>query len=176
MLGFIYRTCKEFKNPQCLLTLYYLYVYSKLSFGSVIWNPYFSIYINRLESVQKKFLKMLSFKMNLSIDQAAKHYKLLPLAQKRVLSNLHYVFKILNNLINSPFLLSCLNFRVPGRNLRGSDLLNIPYLRTNLGQSTPLIRMQSEFNSYCTDVNVFYIVLNQFKHQLKQLFLQRHFN
>lgn len=131
MLGFITRTCKDFRNPRSLLTLYYSYIHSKLSFASIIWNPHYNIHIQRLESIQKKFLKSLAFKTRSSVEDTAKQYKLLPLAKKRIISDLCFTFKIINNIIDSPFLLSRMDFKVPGRELRSSELFNIPLRRTN---------------------------------------------
>ena len=172
MLGFINRTCKEFKSPNTFLTLYHSYVCSKLSFASVIWHPNYNIHSKRIESIQNKFLKKLAFKSNKPIEIVKHEFKIIPLAQKRIISDLCVIYKIINFIIDSPFLLSCLHFKVPGRDLRHSDLFNIPFCRTNLGQNTPMIRMQTEFNKYCKNIDVFSTTLNAFKKQLKTHFLE----
>ena len=56
MLGFIKRICRDFDDPLVLKTLYCTFVRSTLEYASSIWNPQYAIHINRIESVQKKFV------------------------------------------------------------------------------------------------------------------------
>ena len=57
MLGFLTRVCKDFKDPQTLISIYSAHVRSQLEYGSVIWYPNHQVHIDRIESIQKKFLQ-----------------------------------------------------------------------------------------------------------------------
>lgn len=56
-LGFIFKIADEFRDPFCLKALYCSLVRSILEFGSVVWCPYQRIWIMRLESIQRKFVR-----------------------------------------------------------------------------------------------------------------------
>ena len=56
MLGFISRTCKEFRSVRTLKSLYFAHVRSYLEYASVVWHPYQETFVDRIESIQKKFL------------------------------------------------------------------------------------------------------------------------
>ena len=57
MLGFLKRNCSEFSDPYTLKYIYTSFVRSKLEYASVIWSPHISVYIYRIERVQRKFIK-----------------------------------------------------------------------------------------------------------------------
>lgn len=171
MLGFIVRSCQVFKDPKTFLSLYFAFVYSKLSFASAIWNPNYKIHINRIETIQNKFLKVLAYKAASTPESVARKFKILSLAERRNISELCTIFKLINHQIDSPLLLSYLNFNVPARELRSQELFNIPFRKTNLGRNTPLIRMQMTCNRYCNDIVMFSATIVQFKTKLKRLFL-----
>lgn len=56
MLGFVKRICKQFKNIQALKSVYFAHVRSYLEYASVVWHPFQLVHMNRIESIQKKFL------------------------------------------------------------------------------------------------------------------------
>ncbi|XP_075158158.1 uncharacterized protein LOC142231436 [Haematobia irritans] len=55
-LGFMKRWSKEFNDPLVTKTLYTSLVRPNLEYGSVVWDPYYAIFKNMIESVQKQFL------------------------------------------------------------------------------------------------------------------------
>ena len=63
-LGFLVRAASQFKNATTLMALYQSFVKSKLQYASLIWSPQYSVHINRIERVQRRFLKYLQFKTN----------------------------------------------------------------------------------------------------------------
>jgi ankyrin repeat protein len=42
LLGFIFRSCNEFRSAKCLTTLYFSVVGSRFEYGSIIWSPYYA--------------------------------------------------------------------------------------------------------------------------------------
>jgi hypothetical protein len=68
MLGFVLRQASEFSNLQAMMVLYSSFVRSVLEYGSCVWSPYYITHINRLEKVQRKFVKRICFKFNIFYD------------------------------------------------------------------------------------------------------------
>ena len=64
-MGFIIRNTKHFHDVFSLTTLYNSLVRSKLEYACEIWNPYFKSQNNKIESIQKKFLRYLYYKIHL---------------------------------------------------------------------------------------------------------------
>lgn len=75
-------------------------------------------------------------------------FKILTLEDNRSIMDLYTLHKTLNSYMDSLFLLSAINLRIPG--LRDASLFNIPYRRTNAGQNSPITRIQEtiKFLSY----------------------------
>lgn len=160
MLGFIKRVCYNFKNIECLKTLYFAYVRSHLEFACVIWSPEYDLHIIRIESIQKKFVL---FALRRSYINTP--YNCLPsylircnklnirsLSLRRDDISIMFIFDLLTQNINSPDTLFKLNVYVPSRLLRNGEMFRVPFCRTNYSRSEPIIRMCRVFNS----VNVFF--------------------
>ena len=62
MLGFIRRICSNFDNVQTLRTLYISYVRSNLEYCSVVWSSHQNYLSQKIERVQKKFIKYMCVK------------------------------------------------------------------------------------------------------------------
>ena len=63
-LGFIFRSTKDFTKTESFITLYNSLIKSKLQYAALIWFPNYDIHVDRLEYVQRRFLKYLSFKLD----------------------------------------------------------------------------------------------------------------
>ncbi|CAG9814258.1 unnamed protein product [Phaedon cochleariae] len=107
-LGFISRITKSFKNPKSLLILYNSLVRSHLEFASIVWNPYYYKYIERVERVQMKFMNILFFKFkrpqtHLSYESRLQHFNLSKLSSwtRRIVSYVIFLFKIFSNRVDS---------------------------------------------------------------------------
>jgi hypothetical protein len=57
MLGFVKRLSCEFRDPDTLKTLYVFLVHPKLEYASYVWRPFYGAHIDRIERVQKKFVR-----------------------------------------------------------------------------------------------------------------------
>lgn len=57
MLGFIKRWSKEFNDPYVLKSLYSCLVRPNLEYASQVWSPFYEVHINRIEAVQRNFLR-----------------------------------------------------------------------------------------------------------------------
>nr|CAH7746509.1 unnamed protein product [Callosobruchus chinensis] len=106
------------------------------------------------------------------------YFKILPLAKRRVISDICYLHKILNSGIDCPYLLSKVNINVPTRaNPRHCMYFNITFCRTNnIGLNSPLIRMQRNLNTYGKYADMFTHQLSAFKRQIKNTMLATYRN
>lgn len=178
MLGYIKRKCSSFSNHKALITIYNAFVLSKLSFGSVIWCPFYKTYISRLENVQNKFVRFLCFKTGYLasdgyLSAALTHFNIISLENRMVMSDVLVIYKLLNNIIQNADLLSMVYFNIPQTNLRNFELFNIPFRKTNCSLNSPLCRSLRHCNRLSTVFDVFSINLVQLKKVLKQQFRNR---
>lgn len=176
MLGYIIRQCKYFSQNKSILSVYNAFVLSKVSFASVIWNPQYSTYINRIESTQNKFIKFLCYKNNYRINngdytEARTYFKLLTLENRRIVTEIILLYKILNNILQVPQLLSKINFNVPNRMLRSHEQFYIPFRRINCTKNSPVCRMLRSCNDFCMDIDLFSMSQETIKSRLKHTLL-----
>lgn len=172
LLGFLSRSLSEFGNIYCFKVLYCSVVRSILEYASPIWNPFYNRYIGMLEKIQKRFLRIINYKLKIPIDQL--DYKQLSLLLnldslecRRFLFDVNVLYKILNNNIDCPSVLERIHLRVPQRDTRNLDLFFIPYHRTNHGLTSPISRMSGRMNHL--NLDVFNLSLNQFKRLSRSL-------
>jgi GH43 family beta-xylosidase len=57
ILGFVNRLLCEFRDPYTLKTLYVSLVRPKLEYASCVWRPFYGAHIDRIERVQKNFVR-----------------------------------------------------------------------------------------------------------------------
>ncbi|KAL1460244.1 hypothetical protein WDU94_012170 [Cyamophila willieti] len=128
-LGLIIRYCQPINDIDTLTTLYKTLVKSTIEYGSVIWTPKTAVDIKTIENIQARFMRYLFKKINGFYPKYPEHisYKLLidnlPIESldDRFLNNqMKFLQKILKYEINSPYILSQIEFRIPNRNLRAN--------------------------------------------------------
>ena len=64
ILEFLFSSTKDFTKTESFITLYNSLIKSKLQYAALIWFPNYDIHVDRLEYVQRRFLKYLSFKLD----------------------------------------------------------------------------------------------------------------
>jgi hypothetical protein len=120
LLGFLFRSCNEFRSAKWLAMLYFSLIRSRLEYGSIIWSLYYVTYINSIESVQRKFLKYLSFKedgiyppIGVDYDFLCSRFNFTPLKVRWVLDTMTFLFKLFHNKVDCSSLLNGLLISVP---------------------------------------------------------------
>ena len=172
MLGFITRITIKFKNVRSLVILYCSLVRSCLEYASNIWSPYYMTHIDRIEGVQRKFVKLLSFRSKLYFERnnynnIICYFGLSTLQVRRVYYQLCFMYKILNYIIMCPRLLSMISINVHELLTRCPQLIQVEYHRTNYGINSPLSVLTKISNNYANKLNFFGVSLNNFKHMSK---------
>lgn len=174
-LGFLRRLCRDFQDEAAIKTLYYSFVFSKLNYGSVVWSPYYGVHKQRFERLQNRFVRFLHFRVSgenvsLGIGEIRNRYGLQLLEQRRIISDLVFLFKILMNHYDSPDMVSFVHYHAPQRRTRSRQLLHNRSFRTNIGRNSPVTRMCENFNKYVINLNVFIMSLSSFKKKCKEIF------
>ena len=93
--------CFRSKNIWTLLLLYKSYVRPLLVFNTEVWSPYFKKDIDRIESVQKRYTKLICQRCNIpfsSYTDRLEKLNLTTLHDRRIKFDLILMFKIINNL------------------------------------------------------------------------------
>ena len=130
MLGFMKRVTRDFSNSKTLHTLYNSLVRSRLEYCSQIWNPSARVHINKLERIQRKYLKYICYKTrtmyhDYSYESLCDHFNLKTLQSRRSISDLTFLNKLMNNNIDSNYLTSQVHLRVPRRILRDKPTFHV---------------------------------------------------
>lgn len=177
MLGFIFRTCYEFSNHRTIKTLYMSYVNSVLNYGSLIWNPQYDVYIGKLEGVQNKFIDYVNRKYFPHTNERCvirKTLNLLPLESRRQISDIKFLFKVVNNVIDSLEIVNTIKYNVPFYYTRQNNLFFIAQSNTNYYSNSPLHRATKVYNSLSqvTTIDIFSDSLTRFQNSVKQHFHQ----
>ena len=154
MFGFMKRILKPIDDVSVFLSLYHTLMRSRLEYCSFIWSPKGQANRDKLERVQKKFIKFLSFKSKLSVEMSyeekCQHFNLSSLEARRDMLDLRMVNKILNDKTDCPELLSRIGFGVP--NLRSRRRLFVSNHRLRVTESSLISRSTTLANNVDLDV------------------------
>lgn len=150
-LGFIMRMSKHFTEAKTLKILYCTFVRTHLEYASQIWNPCYIKYIDRIESIQKRFFKYFCFRFKIpyysyTYADLCKKLHFLPLVNRREIADYIFLLKLLHNHIDCSPLLNKLKFKIPTIFSRHSGPLYVPKVSTNYRQNTYLLRACETFN------------------------------
>lgn len=153
-LGFICKIAKDFRNPYCLKSLYCSLVRPILEYAAIVWLPYQLTWTLRIERVQKRFirraLRNLPWRDPVNLPPYPERCRMLNLHSlefRRKTQQATFVAKLLNSEVDSPKLLSLINFRAPHRTLRGTTLLARRFHRTAYGFNEPVSSMIRAFTA-----------------------------
>lgn len=150
--GFIIRQSSKFSNPSTSITLYNSLVRSKLEYGCTLWSPLTKANSNRIEHFQKKLLKILHLRLFKEYPSLTSYTTLMnefsilqTHRERRDIFCVEFIRKLCIGLINDPFLLSRLKFRVPRLESRFKNIF-YDSLKNNRKLQSPLSIMMDMFN------------------------------
>lgn len=152
-LGFIFKLADGFRDPLCLKSLYCALVRSILESAVIVWCPYSSIWVDRIESVQRKFVRLalryLPWREHLNLPPYEHRCMLLgieTLEKRRSDMQAVFVAKVLTSEVDAPAILADINVYVPERPLRRRNFLHLASRNSRYGQHDPIRFMASRFN------------------------------
>ncbi|KAG7308770.1 hypothetical protein JYU34_006003 [Plutella xylostella] len=175
MLGFIYRNTKDFRTDTALKLLFFSLVRSIIEYNSIVWSPFYKNHIERIESVQRKFTKRIAYlnqqHYKKDYTDRLKLFNMISLDQRRTFLGQTFLFKLLNDQIDSPNLLSKINIRVPRTSARVCNLqpLFVAHTCTKYTGNSPLNNLCKSYNSLFSNLfadhgfDIFSNSFNKFK-------------
>ena len=144
-LGFISKVSRDFVDPHCLKALYCSLVRPILENACLVWCPQQLSWNLRIERVQKRFLRIalrnLPWRDPTNLPPYPDRCRLIELdtlERRRKIQQAIFVAKTLNGEIDSPKMLSLMNFRASQRTLRSTGLLQTNFHRTTFGFNEPI--------------------------------------
>lgn len=170
MYGFVMRSSNDFKRPNTYITLYKTLIRSQLEYAVPIWCPFYNTYVQKLEMIQKKFLRSMQYKCHLSklsYIPLLKQYKLISLESRRTLLMVSMLHGLCNNKFDCTDLTNQLCYIVPRtarrREARAPQLFHTVRCRTNAGARAPLRRLFETYNTHFEDLDIFSLSQTKFK-------------
>uniref|UniRef100_A0A8D8UTN6 Uncharacterized protein n=1 Tax=Cacopsylla melanoneura TaxID=428564 RepID=A0A8D8UTN6_9HEMI len=165
MLGFIFRSTRDFPDTLSFKILYCSLVRSVLEFSSCIWNPSYAFHSGRIERIQHRALRMLDGKSRSSVLSSSSSsppyfllessFNLLPLSIRREMFDMISFFNILHSDIDTS-LIESININVPGYSAtRHTFPFRPQFVSTNYLQNCPLTRFQRSANSLKDQIDFF---------------------
>lgn len=170
-LGFVIRTCKPFNDPACLKSVYYAYVRSVLEYASNIWSPNYIIYKEKIERIQRLFVKHLNYRSKIYLDyrSSCNRHHLLPLDDRRTLLDMMLLYNIINAGVDSPTLLASINVNAPRKRTRHTSLFSPAFQNTNYAKNAPINRICSTYNKRFSSVDILNTSKSSFRKEVVQL-------
>lgn len=159
-LGFVIRTCKPFTTIMSLKIIYYAYIRSILEYACQIWCPFYAIHKNRIENIQRKFVRYLNYKFNATSNahysDSCREYRILTLEQRRKVLDLGLLHDVVSGRLDCPELVSQLmSLRAPARRTRHTPLFAVASHHTNYAQNSVLTRIANCYNTEFGDIDPF---------------------
>ena len=126
----LYRQFYNNSSPETLKQLYLSLVRPHLEYSCQLWDPYIQQDINRLESVQKFALKLISHRWESGCEELISLVNIPKLSNRRLHLKLAQVYKVVHQLCDFPE--DVLQSQIAHSNRLARDLtLHCPFARTN---------------------------------------------
>ena len=146
VLGFVLRSSQLFHLVLPLKILYCTLVRPIIEYGSVLWDSDTVSASASVERVQRRFLRIVSFRFQIPCPVPHDYSPVLcklgltSLADRRQASNISFLSNLLTGKIDSPTLLSLINFKVP------PVPFHIPHSSNNFLSNSPINRLMRTAN------------------------------
>ena len=152
LFALVRRFGRELTDPHAILAIYTGLVQSKLDFASVIWRPHYSGQIQRLEAIQKKFVKFALRNLGWNYEQLPPYQQLCMLVDLDTVLSRHkitdvvFFTNVISGKVRSQLLSSRLCLNTNPATLRRRRVFDSPLRSRNYSQHEATCRFMNEFN------------------------------
>lgn len=153
LLGFIKRSTHSFSDITAIIHLYRSLLIPIFTYASQIWSPHQQYLMDRLESIQHRFLRYLAFKMGAPMHPFAHDYTevALDVNIQTIKSLFHYhdclyAFRVINGLVSCDAIRETFRTRTLSYSLRNPRVIQEGDSTTNVGFYSALNRMKRSYN------------------------------
>ena len=145
-----------------------------MEYCSVVWSPSYLIHKNRIEKIQRKYIRLLCFKFGIHYDSDNYHlllsyFSLQSLLNRRKFADIMFVFKVFNRLIDCQQMHELFSVHMPSRILRTTPLLEVEFHRTNYGMHSSATRLSHLTNDLGLTMDILNTSSVAFRSRLRQL-------
>ncbi|XP_054267140.1 uncharacterized protein LOC128989286 [Macrosteles quadrilineatus] len=159
MLGLVFRSARHGLSNHACIILYKSLILQLLEYASLVWSPYHLGHIYHLQSVQRRFIRFLGCRAGLDfrdvrVDELSNIYDIPSLENRRRVADVTFLYKLINNQVNCPFLLERINFHVPSRITRHQRVFELDHTGTNYARSSPIPRIMRLGNVVSSSVDL----------------------
>ncbi|XP_054272563.1 uncharacterized protein LOC128992844 [Macrosteles quadrilineatus] len=170
LLGFLFRSTKDFHSPNTPVVLYKSLVRPILEYACIIWTPYQQNHIDQLQHIQDRFLRLLGSRIGYTyratpVVDLEKRFGLLPLIQRRHYFDLIALHKIVNGFLDCPELLSSIDFVTP-RGTRSGTIFRRKYHSTYYTYHAGISRLLRIGSDAASHIDFFNESIASFKHKV----------
>lgn len=174
-LGFLIRTSRYFRDIDAVIYLYNAIVLPHLIYASSVWSPFYSVNINRIEEVQRRFTRFLFRKFRLpSSDYLSRCRRLgmLTLENRRVLQDQMLLHAFIHNRSSMRSSVINVSFRTD-RSRRNQDLFHEKTWRLNTSHNAPIARLIRSYNRYFNELDIFQLSRHSFRAKVLEIMWNR---
>lgn len=168
--GFIARIGKVFTDNATLKILFNAYVRSRLEYACLVWNPAYQVHIVQLENVQRRFLKLLSFRVDhiyppigIPNENLLLRHETHSLRSRRECQTIIFLHKILRHVTHDSGILERLAFNIPRSTSRSNLTFYLPTPRTNLLKYSPVYNICNIYNASASQLDIFNCTITAIK-------------
>lgn len=156
LLGFIFRACNPFKSKKSVMFSYNSLTRSICEYGAVIWNPFYKVYTDKIERIQRKFTRMLYFKLKIrkpDYEARLSYLQMQKLSLRRIIIDEMYLFKVVNGHLDSD-LIDKINFYANAYGTRSGMTFALTNRKTNIRFKCPSYRLQYYHDSMLNHIDI----------------------
>ena len=151
--------------------VYKAYVRTKLEYASVVWNSIDKVYSDKLEAVQRNFIKYLCFILKVrfndySYEDLCSKFNLPVLSKRRIYFDLVFLHKSINALFDCQ---PIFNLHIPGRSTRQKKTFYEPGGRVKFTSNSLFNRIPKLYNSFFQLLPIFNVSASSFKRNAKSV-------
>jgi hypothetical protein len=176
MLGIVKRVCADFQNVSTMKTLFISMVRSQLEYVSPVWSPYYKNHSDAVEVIQNRFLRYINYRLGLSwedldYDRLRSQLGLCRLSDRREVTDVIVLKRIVVGGISCPELLELIGFHLPNRPTRQCVLFSLSNATANYSQFSSIRRLHMVGNKFNDLFDIFFDSDQTIKSKLFQHFL-----